>query len=128
MKPKPKRKTKWEFNVLLKEDGNLERAFPIAAVSIPAALKLEDDCIVWDVRRRAANKAAEPDRGMLVEFVALSDANANEILEYAKKWGVLGTCSHEQPSSHNRPPDFLSNSSGNWCQPTGREPVEVWRR
>jgi hypothetical protein len=45
-----------------------------------------------------------PGSGMLSRFVELCTASDDEILSYAKKWGVLGLCEHGLPASHNKHP------------------------
>ena len=42
----------------------------------------------------------EPGPGMLNEFIALQDADDEQIGAYALRWGTLGICIHGKPSSH----------------------------
>src|SRR5262249_34483032 len=51
-------------------------------------------------RRRTA-------RSHLLEgFIGLAEAKAEEIANYARKYGVLGICRHELPPSHATAPDL----------------------
>src|SRR5262245_9423493 len=109
MKSKRHLHADWHRGALASESCRLERTLPIAALTIPEDLHLNADCIVWNVKRRAM-RPAKPHEGMLTNFIALAEADATEILNYARKWGVLGTCRHNVPSSHNRPAGFLGSS------------------
>jgi hypothetical protein len=66
-----------------------------------------------------------PGPGLLEQFVALGDAPDEDILRYARHWGVLVICRHGLPASHSED-----------CKPMalpgrGRyvfwEPIESWR-
>lgn len=59
----------------------------------------------------------------------------DQILAFARQWGVLGICAHGLPATHNPPSTgleveetsrggclWLVTDSGQWC-----EPVDVWR-
>jgi len=116
-----------ELGGLLSEGGRLERAFPIAKMPIPVEMALDGGNIVWDTHARM--KKVEPGKRMLLDFIQLGESADSEILKYARRWGVLMLCSHHQlPSTHNRPPDFLTRRAVEWCLPARREPLDSWRK
>jgi hypothetical protein len=47
-------------------------------------------------------------REILGGFLELADSDDQAILEYARKWGVLGLCKHGLPAAHRRSPDRKS--------------------
>ena len=71
-------------------------------------------------------------------FIELHKRSDAEIGSYARKWGVLGLCSHNLPSTHNQwkygvgtgsmclPQTSRSQSSPGelWC----KEPIDEWRK
>ena len=81
-----------------------------------------------------------PGRGILDYFVALADAPPEEVLNFARHWGILELCEHNLPASHNAPAHAprATNTLVTWCHPrgwydrTGKydgwEPLEVWRQ
>ena len=91
-----------------------------------------------------ARQEAERDRrGILDEFLHLSDADDEAILKYARTWGVLELCCHNLPSSHefflnglSIPAPLLAMPRAErtrranhprQCLPLGREPLATWR-
>jgi len=89
------------------------------------------------------SKAEQQGRGILDEFLLLSDAPNETILQYARTWGVLELCRHNLPACHEfslnkylrfpaplvepktwrteLPPDPRQ------CRPLGCEPLATWR-
>jgi hypothetical protein len=83
-------------------------------------------------------KEVRPGVGMLARFVDLHHQRDEEILKYAKKWGVLGICKHSLPCSHTQFAYSIlapRHKNAEWCMPRavpGRkhwyaDPIEVWR-
>src|SRR5262245_59552954 len=81
----------------------------------PTIVKVEDDQLIYSIRNRKvlqdANQPFEP----LKSFLKLADIEIGEkaekrIVEFAKRWGVLGICNHGLPSSHNDPPTFSDDT------------------
>lgn len=79
---------------------------------------------------RWAQSAGEEDRDvrakrpMLEDFVRLHRKTNEEILKYARRWGVLGICAHGLPSSHD-PGCSAQPVSDN--SPYRRERLALWR-
>jgi hypothetical protein len=111
---------------LLSEGESLERSFPMAKIRVPDDVALDGTNLVW--KTDATVRRVEPGKRMLQDFINLNDADDLGILKYAQRWGVLALCTHRWPSTHNWPSDFLTRSVVEWCLPTGREPLDVWRK
>lgn len=74
------------------------------------------------------------DPQVLPEFVSLADAPADEYLQFARRWGVLGLCHHGLPCSHNPPRYDGQGKLNDFCVPgryrgegTAVEPISTWR-
>ena len=89
------------------------------------------------------SNAEQQGRGILDEFILLSDAPPETILEYARTWGVLELCRHNLPACHEfalnkhlRFPSPLAEPK-TWrtepppdprqCRPLGCEPLATWQ-
>ena len=100
---------------------------------VPEDIALRRDRLCWRPSKpwpefsgfKYAYAKRTPGPGLLEQFVALSDAPDEDILRYARQWGVLVICHHGLPASHSE-----------HCRPLtlpgrGRyvfwEPVENWR-
>lgn len=61
------------------------------------------------------------------EFIRLVDASNVRVLEFARRWGVLGICPHGLPKNHARRCEPLQLLEG--CSPCWNawEPIAVWR-
>jgi hypothetical protein len=114
-----------------------------------AAPRLIDNHWLFDgeIAREAIvtrHRAEQDGRGILDEFILLSEAKDEAILTYAQTWGVLELCAHNLPSCHEfrlgaplRLPPLASKPAAgiqHWfhddprqCTPTGREPLATWR-
>ena len=66
-------------------NGSLGRQVPSGQVIVPGQISLDGDKIRWRMGR--ATRLREVSRSMLNEFIRLT--NAESILKFAKKWGVL---------------------------------------
>lgn len=70
-----------------------------AVVEVPENIVLASHQLHWDLTSKRSRAAGT---GMLERFVELYRASDEEILEYAKDWGVLEICNHGYPKSHSR--------------------------
>jgi hypothetical protein len=76
---------------------------------VPEDLALRRDRVCWRPARPSsefpgftyAYAKRTPGPGLLEQFVALGDAPDEEILRYARHWGVLVICRHGLPASHS---------------------------
>jgi hypothetical protein len=100
---------------------------------VPEDIELRRDRLCWRPSKPSpafpgftyAYAKRTPGPGVLEQFVALSDAPDEDILRYARHWGVLLICHHGLPASH-------SEDCGPMTLPgRGRyvfwEPIESWR-
>ena len=94
-------KTKREFDVLLDiERGTLERPVATQPYHTFTDLVLEDGQIKLSPQARKS-VTITPAKGMLEEFIQLADADEQNILKYARRWGFLELCrEHWEPASH----------------------------
>jgi hypothetical protein len=97
---------------------------------IPASIELDKGRLVWNPDLALGN-VQRPGPGMLTQFVALADGDADKTLRYAQQWGVLGICRHNVPASHNLP--LLIGKRTKGCSPPRAanrsmcwEPLRVW--
>lgn len=85
-----------------------DRPMQSGRVFVPARIQFEGAFLTWPWvphgdEKRVTYRQAKP--GMLAGFVRLHRASDQEILAYARKWGVLGICErHGLPCSHNQYP------------------------
>jgi hypothetical protein len=107
--------------------GELERLLPIDAWQHPGHVELRGDRLVWRWRRP---KWVIAKRGLLREFLALADAQ--DVLRFAQKWGVLVLCRCELFSGHRvmgRPLPRTGYFDGCVLRRVDRhrnEPLEYW--
>jgi hypothetical protein len=105
---------------------------------IPSRVEIEGKSLIYNIVKYG--ERLEPDqatmrREILGGFLELADANDQAILEYARKWGVLGLCKHGLPAAHSQSPDrklkrFILEKPG--CTITRKgdwlyEPLDRWR-
>jgi hypothetical protein len=75
----------------------------------------------------------ERSEAMLRGFVRLADVSdarlPARLRRFAPRWGVLGLCRHGLPATHPITVEMLplETPCGLWMQPTGTEPVSLWR-
>lgn len=75
----------------------------VGAWLVPDKVELRDQDLVYS---GASREPVEPDRkaireGVLGGFIRLTNATNKEVLEYARRWGVLGLCrDHGLPATH----------------------------
>jgi hypothetical protein len=99
-------------------------------------MELRDGRLIWvpftevedDIRR-----AEEVPKDLLMRFIRLAEADAEQIREFAERWGPLWICKHELPYTHAAEPLFPAADFRYWCKPqrtkSGEfwEPISVWR-
>jgi hypothetical protein len=89
-----------------------DRPMPSGRVFVPHDIRLAGDYLTWPWSLSAFEKHGvrrEPSPGMLSEFVQLHRKDDQQILAYARSWGVLGLCIHDLPCSHNQYPNGIEN-------------------
>ncbi len=68
------------------------------------------------------------DKFVLEDFLSLSEGKPEYILDFARKWGMLGLCKHGLPASHDLPTISIEEfNKQEICHPVGRELLEDWR-
>lgn len=90
----------------------------------------DGDELVWDVEA-TQRKGGECVGGetFLEGFLALAEAADEAVVDYAERWGgVLALCRHGLPGASPRHLEDPDRPGASWCEPTGRESLEEWRR
>jgi hypothetical protein len=132
--PKP-----FQLAGMMNESGDLSRLMQARQYLPPANLRLAGRKLVWtepDVfnfaHLRVRVQGSLPhDPELLFKFVKLAHASPEEILQFARRWGVLRICEHGCPYTHN-PPPTREPKDKYWCEPMrnwcGRyyEPIGAW--
>jgi hypothetical protein len=74
----------------------------VAATSwrVPIGVHLDGDRLVWPEHRWVERAGEDCDERFLLRFANLADAKDEEILQFARKWGVLELCAHGLPATH----------------------------
>jgi hypothetical protein len=69
--------------------------------AVPGKLSVAGDLLVWSGPRRVGEWPT-PDmlRGMLSNFLNLDEGSDQQVLEFARRWGVLGLCKHGLSAGH----------------------------
>jgi hypothetical protein len=72
------------------------------------------------------------DPRLLLDFIQLAEAEDTRILEYAERWGVLGICTHQWPTSSCPHGKFIEEHNSFFCAPDGyrshySEKLSTWR-
>ena len=103
----------------------------LSAWRIPTRIELHDGYLVA-TDPPSEWKSVGPNRaGLLVGFARLADADDDQILDFARTWGLLELCGHNQPRTHtSRSTTQLGSAPTPVCGellPAGGEPVEIWR-
>jgi hypothetical protein len=105
-------------------------------VDVPSDILLSEDATQVAVEDEeqywyGAEQRRRVDGSCLSRFVALSDASAQHIFQFAKRWGLLGLCDHGKPAAHHiedrddRERPMLLPYRG--CTPAPAESIERWR-
>lgn len=118
----------WEAAGLYREAATaLDRPLAIARLLIPGVLELAEDEIRWaSGDRDNRQKERKPGPDVLERFTRLADAPVQEILAYARRWGVLALCEHGLPVTHDHGCRPRGWRDGAWYD--GRDSVAVWRQ
>ena len=95
------------------------------------AIGLEGDILVNRSPLRVHE--VQPDRRMLLDFATLADQPDEKVLGYARRWGLLGLCSHRLRSGLH--PARVRAGLLTWrtvsvsepCTSLGGEPLSAWR-
>src|SRR5262245_37585750 len=69
---------------------------------IPPVIDLDGggEWLVW-ANPRGGGRSLRPPHQLLEEFVALASAQPEQVLRFARRWGVLHLCArHQQPAGH----------------------------
>jgi hypothetical protein len=108
-----------QWGSLTNLDGVLGRSLPAEeqVQSFVPTIKLVGPCLRWSFGGDddwVVISAA----GALDGFVRLGDAPGEEILQYARRWGVLQLCRHLKPCTH----------APAICTPAGVEPLTTWQQ
>ncbi|MEE9246905.1 MAG: TraR/DksA C4-type zinc finger protein [Gemmatimonadota bacterium] len=114
-------------------DLELEGRFQINRWPVERQIWVEGERLRWRISLEDKARMVKAGPGLLADFVALHEAEADAIEVYARAWGPIRVCDHGLPVSHNRAPSYLSLEVG--CRPrsTGEmaydywEPIDVWR-
>jgi hypothetical protein len=79
--------------------GNISTSRPLqlSPLRVPAEVELEGDNVIW---RDIQTNLVWPGPGVLEQFIELHALDDEAILTYARKYGSLGICTHDVPSSH----------------------------
>jgi hypothetical protein len=96
------------------DSGLLYRPCPADAIVVPKQLELSDDRLLWrfptttdtgEILRMNPTRL----RHLLADFVRLGNDNAvaEDILSFAREWGVLALCRHDLPYTHNPPSSYF---------------------
>lgn len=128
--------------------GSFERSYAADVLTVPPVVKLDGDRLRWwfrtrmtpPMKRAALRRAIRgrsrvdaarslwiarrvlPGTDLLRGFACLADAPTARIVAFAQKWGVLGICQHNLPSSHS-----LECTPNGWDGRAGWETIARWR-
>jgi hypothetical protein len=104
----------------------IDRPLRAGKIWVPHDILLSDDgtLLTWHPNGflgKPMLRAVQPGPRLLEDFVELADRTPEEILRYARRWGVLELCDHDQPACH----------AHLQCVPRGTgtrylEPVSCW--
>lgn len=114
-----------ELSGLLGEDGPLGWSVGHGELQplIPVIVRLEGHHLVWqdkDPERPDLDLQPVAPAGALDSFIRIN--SAEDVLTFAKRWGPLDLCEHNQPACHRGRGRIAVTA----CTPTRREPIERW--
>lgn len=70
----------------------------------PGEIDLDGDNLIWRENNSQWITATEEKmHTMLSRFIKLEYADKQQILDFARRYGVLGICQHQLPATHNQP-------------------------
>lgn len=113
-------------------DYKLGGTLPIAPLYVPASIALEGDRLVWNY---GEGHWKNPDKSLLRGFIDLADALPDDILSFARRWGLLHLCNqHHVPVTHRDRQFRLTNERFRFgqcriaqCKGGFFELIEDWR-
>lgn len=124
----------WQEAGMETKDAELARIFTADSWIAPNDVELEGKKLLWRATA-GEEKRVHPGRELIEDFIRLHDSSPAQIVKYAKRWGVLGLCSHGLPASHSFP-SFVSKVEDlpYICAPVpakqrrgySEEPLEKW--
>jgi predicted RNA-binding Zn-ribbon protein involved in translation (DUF1610 family) len=115
------------------EEAILDRRGDASAWKIPSNVTLEEDILVFRYglgRTKSGRRyylmrgTAQPDGRVLTDFIELAEAPKEKILAYARRYGRLGLCQHNElwHLADDYPDCIQGGRGGSFV-----EPVERWR-
>gem|GEM_PF-2280646 len=131
----------WRMGELFSDSNTLERPFIWNLRLRPKKVDLIEEFLVWwpEEEKERLPVPFQSDIGILNQFIRLGakDATPSDVLEFARKWGVLGICrQHLVPFPHPRfetdgsqfqPCDYLEYPTGHLIEPVYRWREFSWR-
>jgi hypothetical protein len=84
-----------------RSDGRKDRPVQTGEVFAPKVIALEGDHLLCDANRNSINA---PGAGLLEGFLKVADAEPDEILKFARKWGALGIRMKPAPGLRSHEP------------------------
>ncbi len=93
--------------LLFDENGNIEKRFlPLDHIVVPTTILLSDDEARLEVEDEEAywHEVGEERQvfpNVLYQFIRLSEQSPARILQFARRWGLLGLCEHGLPATHH---------------------------
>ncbi len=95
----------WDWVHLGDSEGRIDRPSQVLAWPVPPDVRLDREWLTFHYpvrvlrqgRRALQVRRVRAGRGLLTEFIALADAPAERILEYARRYGPFGFCKHGDP-------------------------------
>jgi hypothetical protein len=121
---------------MLNDVGTLERPMQARKFTGQEVVGTRQENLLWRETYRpildCLYEAVDNTEEILWKFIRLHDAPSDEILRFARKWGVLGICEHSFPATHN-PPRMAKSKSHPACTPLRLnadnywEPLQSWR-
>jgi hypothetical protein len=119
--------------------GQLERKLAAGWWLVPTHIRLDGQSLAWQVFHEGKRPRIVESGPMILEhFLGLSDASEEDIVRYARRWGLLMICKHgllarecdRSGLFRKRFTAVPSENSG--CYPQGwpnncREPIDAWR-
>jgi len=96
------RKTVSREWILYHEDGELIRSLPVDLLEVPPRVEYIGEFLRWSFFGGGRGPhPVKPGKGMLRDFMDLAEASVDNVVQYARRWGVLGLCEHGLPYAHN---------------------------
>ncbi len=121
----------WSLAGITSSTGVLGRPLKSGVWYVPTKVWLEQDRLVWGRQSEIKQIVVSP--RIFDGFVRLSDAEPDKILAYARRWGPIGFCEHDLPSTHNLQVLGPDRIGVGLCDPRGWpdhcwEPIQLWRK